>query len=77
MDLALADIVDCAVGDDSQLAGIRIDLDLGDMTAAREGEIRRIKEGGVFEAGLQDVERKAVRGELGSTGGLAECHADP
>jgi hypothetical protein len=47
------------------------------MTAAREGEIRRIKEGGVFEAGLQDVERKAVRGELGSTGGLAECHADP
>ena len=32
-----ADIVDGGVCDESQLAGIRIDLDLGDMTAARKG----------------------------------------
>jgi hypothetical protein len=83
MDLALddqrvqhhSDIVDCCVGDETQLAGTRIDLDLGDMTAARKGEIHRIVEGGLFEAGLQDVEREAVRREIGGAGDLAECHA--
>src|SRR6516162_11536610 len=70
-----ADVVDGGVCDESQLTGVRIDLDLGDMTAAGEGEIHRIEEGGLFEAGLQDVEWKAVRGEICSTGDLAECHA--
>jgi hypothetical protein len=70
-----ADIIDCAVGDESQLAGIRIDLDLSYMTAAGKGEIHRIEEGGLFEARLQDVERKAVRGEISGANELAECHA--
>jgi hypothetical protein len=69
MDLALndhrvehhADIVDCGVGNEIQLAGIRIDLDLSDMTAAGKGEIHRIEEGGLFEARLHDVEWKAVQ----------------
>jgi len=70
-----ADIVDGGVCDESQLAGIRIDLDLGDMTAARKGEVHRIEESDLFEAGLQDLERKAARREIGRTRDLAECHA--
>src|SRR5215469_3579331 len=70
-----ADIVDCGVGDEGEIAGLRIDLDLGDMAAARKGEIDRIEEGGLLEAGLQDVERKAVRRKIGCAGDLAECHA--
>src|SRR6516162_479223 len=70
-----ADIVDGGVGDEVQLAGLRIYLDLGDMTPAGKSEIHRIIEGGLFEAGLQDVERKAVRREISSAGDLAECHA--
>jgi hypothetical protein len=54
MDIALddhrvehrADIVDCGVGNEIQLAGIRIDLDLCDVTFAGKGEIHRIEEGG-------------------------------
>jgi hypothetical protein len=73
MDLALddhrvqhyADIVDRGVSNEIQLAGIRIDLDLGDMTAAGKGEIHGIEEGGLFQARLQDVERKAVRRKIG------------
>ena len=45
------------------------------MTAAGEGKIYRIEEGGLFEAGLQDVERKAVRRKIGRTRDLGECHA--
>jgi hypothetical protein len=70
-----ADIIDCGVGDERQLAGIRIDLDLSYMTAAGKGEIHRIEEGGLFEARLQDVERKVVRREIGRTRNLAKCHA--
>src|SRR6516165_5712010 len=70
-----ADIVDRGVGDESQLAGIWIDLDFGNMTAAGKGEIHWIEEGGLLQAGLQDVERKAVRREIGSTRDLAEWHA--
>jgi hypothetical protein len=59
MDLALddhriqhdADVVDGGVGDESQFAGIRIDLDLGDMTAAGEGEIHRIEESDLSRPG--------------------------
>ena len=70
-----ADIVDGSVCDESQLTGVRIDLDLGDMTAARKGEVHRIEESDLFEAGLQDLERKAARREIGRTRDLAECHA--
>jgi hypothetical protein len=45
------------------------------MTTARKGEIHRVVEGGLFEAGLQDVERKPVRRKIGRTRDLAECHA--
>ena len=45
------------------------------MTAAGKSEIHRIEEGGLFQAGLQDIERKAVRREISGAGDLAECHA--
>src|SRR6516165_9991948 len=70
-----ADIVDCRIRDEIHFAGIWIDFDLGDMAAARKGEIDRIEEGGLLEAGLQDVERKAVRRKIGCGGDLAERHA--
>src|SRR5262249_56901059 len=62
-------------GEEGEIADLRIDLDLGDMAAARKGEIDRIEEGGLLEAGLQDVEREAVRRKIRGAGDLAERHA--
>src|SRR5580692_9777719 len=60
MDLALddhridhgAEIVDRGPGSDLGIAGFGIDLDLADMAAGREGEIGRIVERALLEAGL-------------------------
>jgi hypothetical protein len=45
--------------DQSQLTGIRIDLNLGDMTAGGKGEIHRIEEGGLFQAAMIEEVRFA------------------
>lgn len=70
-----ADIVDCRVGDERQLAGIWIDLDFRDMTAAGKGEIHRIEKGALLEPWLQNIEWKAVRREISRTGDLAKRQA--
>ena len=42
-------------------AGLRVDLHLGDVAAAGEGEVLRIVERGLFQAGLQLLDRVVVR----------------
>ena len=50
-----ADVVDRDVGEKLDNAGARIDLDLGDMRAARIGEVHRIVERLFLEARLEDL----------------------
>ena len=53
-----ADIVDAPKADDSNLAGVAIDLDLAHMSAVAEGEIRRIIDRVVLPARAPASERK-------------------
>src|ERR1051326_8712115 len=56
-----AEIVDRGPARDRHLAGIAIDLDFANVTASREGEIGRVVERGLFEAGLDFAGRKFVK----------------
>ncbi len=56
---------------DLHLAGFRIDLDLADVAAGREGEIGRVVEGVLVQARLELVVRVVVR-HIGREGHLAE-----
>ena len=60
-----ADVVDRPETDQLDLAGIRIDLDLADVGAVAEGEIRRIVDRGVLQTRL-GIGREVV----GGVGGL-------
>ena len=51
--------------------GLAIDLDLGDIAAGGIGEVRRVVEGGLVEAGLQRLDGKIVR-HVGREGDLRE-----
>ena len=81
MDLALDDhridhhpeIIDRREAFDRGHAGIGIDLDLADMHACREGEVRRIVEGALFQAGLEILAGEFV-GNIGLQRDLAEGH---
>ena len=48
-----ADVVDRPVADELDAPGFGIDLDLADMHAVAEGEVRRVVDGGVLQAGLE------------------------
>ena len=69
-----ADIVHRDVAQQLHHAGIRIDLDLGDVRAGREREVHRIVERLLFEARLQHLERivdRIVRHQRDVAEGLA------
>ncbi len=63
----VAEIVDRGQREDVDLAGLGIDLDLAEMDAIGEGEIRRIEIGGLLEAGL-DLGRREGDRIVGSAG---------
>src|SRR5439155_653970 len=52
-----AEVVDRGEGDDLRCAGVAVDLDLADIAARGEGEVRRVVERVLVEAGLELVER--------------------
>ena len=52
-----AEIVDRGPGDDLGVAGFRIDLDLADVAAGREGEVGRIVERALLQARLEFLRR--------------------
>ena len=55
-----------------ELAGVGVDLDLGDMRARREGEVLRVVERGLVEPRLQLLMRVVVR-HIGGQRDLAEA----
>src|SRR6266850_2414935 len=57
----LAEVVHRGEGDDLRRAGVAVDLDLADIAARGEGEVRRVVERVLVEAGLEPVERIVVR----------------
>ena len=57
----VAEVVACAEVDDSHDAGVGIDLDLADVRARREREVRRIVERRLVQTRLELVERIVVR----------------
>ena len=52
-----AEIVDRGPADDLGVAGLRIDLDLADVAAGREGEVGRIVERALLQARLELARR--------------------
>ena len=53
-----AEIVDRSPGDDLGVAGLRVDLDLADVAAGREGEIGRVVERALLQPGLELAGRR-------------------
>src|SRR5262249_16742407 len=58
-----ADVLRRDIVQDLHLAGFRVDIDHGDMSAAREAAEFRVVEGGHFEAGIELL-RDALGGEV-------------
>ncbi len=69
-----ADIVHRPIADDAHDSGLGVDLGLADMHAVAEGEIGRVVDGALVEAGLHGLVREIVR-DQGGARDLGEAQA--
>ncbi|MEA3192053.1 MAG: aerobic carbon-monoxide dehydrogenase large subunit, partial [Betaproteobacteria bacterium] len=68
----VAEVVDGGPLGDRHDAGLGVDLDLADVDAGREGEVRRVVEGALLQPRLELLPRELVR-DVGLQGDLAEA----